>query len=100
VTPRPEAQRAVHGKVVVTEQRFDLRSSLQLLLEQPYDVVSEEPITVLVAPPRSACGLGNCECGRMPDRIVGAQAHEPAEQQVVVELLQQQLLWWNRWSSF
>ena len=53
----------------------------------------------------------------MPDRIVWAQAHEPAEQQVVVELLQQQplrtdpierlqqrsqqqLLRWNRWTPF
>ena len=33
--------------------------------------------------------------GRVPDWIVGAQAHKPAEQQVEVELLQ-----WNRWASF
>lgn len=53
----------------------------------------------------------------MPDRINRAQAHKPAEQQVVVELLQQQplgadpierlqqrgrqhLLWRNRWAAF
>jgi len=53
----------------------------------------------------------------MPDRIVGAQSDKPAEQQVVVELLQQQafgadpieglqqrgqqqLLRWNRWTAF
>ena len=62
------------------EQRFDLGSSHQLLQEQPHDVVIEELIAVF------------CECGRMPDHIVGAQAHKPAEQQVVVELLQQQPL--------
>ena len=39
-------------------------------------VVIEQPIT----------GFG--ECGQVPDRIVGAEAHKPAEQQIVVELLQ------------
>ena len=66
--------------MLVTEQGLDLRRSHQLLQEQPHDVVIEEPITVFG------------ECGRVPDRIVGAQAHKPAEQQVVVELLQQQSL--------
>ena len=86
--------------MVVTEQRFDLGSAHQLLQEQPHDVVIEEPVTVFG------------ERGGMPDRIVGAQSDKPAEQQVVVELLQQkplgadpverlqqrsqhQLLWWN-----
>ena len=53
----------------------------------------------------------------MPDRIIRAQAHKPAEQQVVVEPLQQQshgvdlverlqrlgqqqLLWRHRWLTF
>jgi hypothetical protein len=36
----------------------------------------------------------------MPDRIVRAHTNKPAEQQVVVELLQQQSLWWNQWASF
>ena len=64
--------------MLVTEQRFDLGSSHQLLQEQPHDVVIEEPITIFG------------ERGRMPDRIIGAQSDKPAEQQVVVELLQQQ----------
>jgi hypothetical protein len=98
-------QRAVHGEVVVTEERFDLGSTHQLLQEQPHDVVIEQPIAVLG------------ERGRVPDRIIRAEAHKPAEQQVVVELLQQQplgsdpvkrlqqrgqqqLLRRNRWSSF
>jgi hypothetical protein len=76
--------------VVVAEQRFGLGRSHQLLQEQPHDVVSKEPITALVPPARSASGLGKGEYGRMPDRIVGAQAHEPAEHQVVMELLQQE----------
>ena len=63
--------------MLVTEQGLDLRRSHQLLKEQPHDVVVEEPITVF------------CECGRVPDHIVGTEAHKPAEQQVVVELLQQ-----------
>ncbi|MFM1800146.1 MAG: hypothetical protein RLZZ117_2424 [Cyanobacteriota bacterium] len=61
--------------MVVTEQRFDLGSAHQLLQEQPHDVDIEEPVTVFG------------ERGGMPDRIVGAQSHKPAEQQVVVELL-------------
>lgn len=76
--------------MLVTEQRLDLGSTHQLLQEAPHDVVIEQPLTVLVAPPRSACGLGKGECGGVPDRIIWAQAHKPAEQQVVVELLQQQ----------
>ena len=58
----------------------NLGSSHQLLQEQPHDVVMEEPITVLG------------ERSGMPDHIVGAQAHKPAEQQVLVEVLQQQPL--------
>jgi hypothetical protein len=50
--------------------------------------------------PRSAGGDGfwyrrsrpEALCVQMPYRIVGAEAHKPAKQQVVVELLQQQLL--------
>jgi hypothetical protein len=64
--------------VLVTEQGFDLGSTHQLLQEQPHDVVIEEPVTVFG------------ERGGMPDRISGAQSDRPAEQQVVVELLQQQ----------
>jgi len=91
--------------VVIAEQRFVLGSTHQLLQELSHDVVIEQPITVFG------------ECGRMPDRIVGAEAHKPVEQQVVLELLQQQplgadpierlqqrgqqqFLRWSRWSSF
>lgn len=48
-------------------------------------------VPVLVAPPRSACGLGKGECSRVRDRIV-AQANKPTELQIVVELLQQREL--------
>ena len=71
-------QGAIHGEVFVAEQRLDLWGSHQLLQKAPHDVVIEQPLAVLG------------ECGGVPDRIIRAQSHKPAEQQVVVELLQQQ----------
>ena len=41
------------------------------------DVVVEEPITILG------------ECGGVPDRVIGAETHKPAEQSFAAELLQQ-----------
>jgi hypothetical protein len=73
-------QRAIHGEVLIAEQWLDLRSGHQLLQERPHDLVIEEPLAVF--------GEG----GGMPDRIIRTEAHEPAEQQVVVQLLQQQPL--------
>jgi hypothetical protein len=66
--------------VLVVEQWLDLWRSQQLLREAAHHLVIEEPLPVLG------------ECGGVPDRIIRAQAHKPAEQQVVVQLLQQQPL--------
>ena len=78
---RPGLQQgAIHREVLVAEQRLDLGSSHQLLQELPHHLVIEEPLPVLG------------ECGGMPDRIIRAEPHKPAEQQVVVQLLQQQPL--------
>ena len=89
---RPGLQQgAIHGEMLVAEQRLDLRCAHQLLQELPQGPpahsaslrkhpVIEEPLPVLG------------ECGGVPDRIVGTQADKPAEQQVVVELLQQKPL--------
>ena len=78
--------------MLTAEQRFHMRRPHQLLQDQPHDVVIKEPLPVLVAPPRSAFRQCRCGCGGMPNRIVGAQAQKPGEQQVVVELLKQQPL--------
>ena len=86
-----QQQGAIHREVLVTEQRLDLRCAHQLLQEFPQGppahsaslrkhLVIEEPLSVFG------------ECGGMPDRIIRAEAHKPAEQQVVVQLLQQQPL--------
>ena len=63
--------------VLITEQWLDRRSAHQLLQELPHPLVIEETLPVLG------------EHGEMPDRIIRAQPHKPAEQKVVVELLQQ-----------
>lgn len=52
----------------------------QLLEEEIQDLLIEQPIAVLG------------KCGEVPARIIRAEPHKPAEQQVVVELLQQQPL--------
>ena len=69
-------QRAVHREVLIAEQRFHLRCPHQLLQKPTHHLVIEKPFSVLG------------ECGGMPDRIIRAQPHKPAKQQVVVELLQ------------
>ncbi len=69
-------QRAIHREVLVAEQRLDLRCAHQLLQEEPHDLLVQQPLPVFG------------ERGGVPDRIIRAEAHKPAEQQVVVELLQ------------
>jgi hypothetical protein len=68
-------QRAVHGEVIVTHEALRLlvhRSEkllCHLAVQQPVAVLGEDRM--------------------VPHRVVHAQAHEPAEQQVVVQLLDQ-----------
>jgi len=69
-------QRAIHREVLVAEQWFYFWSRHQLLQEALHDLFVEQPLTVFR------------KRGGVPDRIIRAQAHKPAEQQVVVELLQ------------
>ena len=61
-------QGAIYRKVLIAEQRLDLRRAHQLLHEAAHDLVIEEPLAVL--------GKGS----GVPDRIVGAQADKPAVQ--------------------
>ncbi len=78
---RPGLQQgAIHREVLVAEQRLDIWSTHQRLQEAPHHLLIEQPLAVLG------------ECGGVPDRIIRAQPHKPAEQQVVVELLQQKPL--------
>ena len=68
-------QGAIHGEVLIAEQRFHLRCRHQLLQKVAHHLLVEQPVAILG------------ERGGVPDRIVRAQTHKPAEQQVVVELL-------------
>ena len=78
---RPGLQEsAIHQEVLISEQRLGLWGTHQLLQEAPHHMVIEEPLAVLG------------KRGGVPDRIVGAQPYKPAEQQVVVQLLQYQPL--------
>jgi len=56
------------------EQQSDVWSSQQLLQEQPDQIDSEKPISFVG------------EWGRMPVRIIGAEAPRPVEQQLIVML--------------
>jgi hypothetical protein len=73
-------QGAIHGEVLVAEQRFDFRGVQQLLQEAPHDLLVQQSLPVIG------------ERGGVPDRIIRAQAHKPAQHQIVVELLQQKQL--------
>lgn len=85
---RPEAlvrgpgfqQRAVHREVFVADQILHARHQHGVLKELPYDRRVEQAIPV------------EREGGVIPHGIVDVQAHEPAEQQVVVHLLHQPAL--------
>ena len=67
-------------EVLIAEQRLDIRSGHQLLQEALHDLLVEQPLTIF----RERVG--------MLYRIVGAQPHNPTEQQVVVQLLEQEPL--------
>lgn len=73
-------QGAIHREVLLAEQRLALRCPHQLLQEAAHHLLVQQTIPVVG------------ECGEMSDRIIRAQTDKPAEQQVVVELLQQQPL--------
>ena len=70
-------QRSVHGKMLVRQQRLDLRMVQKLGHELGKHLPVLQPVAVL--------GEG----GRVPDRIVGRKAHEPAVHQIVIQLLHQ-----------
>jgi hypothetical protein len=73
-------ERAVHGEVLLREQRALRRLGPDLVEELPGDIAGEEALPVLG------------EHGCVPDRVVHRQADEPPEQQIEVELLHQQPL--------
>jgi hypothetical protein len=70
-------QRSVHREVLAGEQMTHLRQVENAGEELRGDVAVEQPVAVLA------------EHRRIPHRIVRRQADEPAEQQIVVELLHQ-----------
>ena len=70
-------QRPVRRKMLVRQQRLDLRMVQKLGHELGKHLAVLQPIAVL------------CESGRVPDRVVGRKPHEPAVQQIVVQLLHQ-----------
>jgi hypothetical protein len=73
-------QGAVHREVLIAEQRLHVWSCHHLVEEALHELLIEQPLTV----------LGEC-CG-MPDRIIGILIEKPAEEQVVLQLLQQKPL--------
>ena len=70
-------QRSVHRKMLVRQQRLDLR-----MVQKPGHELREH---IAVLQPLPVLGEG----GRVPDRIVRRQSHEPAVQKIVVQLLHQ-----------
>jgi hypothetical protein len=76
--------RAIHAEVLVAQQSAEA----SLLNNHPEqfssDVRFQQPIPVLA------------KGGVIPDRLIGRQAHKPAKQQVVLQLLDQQPLTANR----
>ena len=70
-------QRAVHRKMLVRQQRPDLRVIEKLAHEFGENLAVLQPGAVLR------------EHGRIPDAIVGRKTHEPAVQEIVVQLLHQ-----------
>src|SRR5271170_14249 len=97
-------QRAIDGKMFVTQQFAFARKRNHFTKECGGNISVKETVTVLG------------EDRVIPDCIVHRQTHEPSKQQVVVQLLHQQpfttngiqhlhkkrpqkLFWWNRWPS-
>ena len=68
-------QRSVHRKMLVRQQRLDLRMVQKFGHELGKHRAGLQPIAVL----REGC--------RVPDRVVGRKSHEPAVQEIVVQLL-------------
>ena len=60
--------------MLVRQQRLDLRMVQKLGHELDKHLAVLQPIAVL------------CENGRVPDRVIGRKPHEPAVQQIVVQL--------------
>src|SRR5450759_381303 len=85
IVDRPEAlvarpgldQRAVDGEMLVAEQTSRARLAKHGLEEALGDLPPQEPLAVLG------------EHRHVPNRVLDAQAHEPAEEHVVLQLLDQ-----------
>src|SRR5215471_13279195 len=77
---RERLLRAVDGEVLVRQQPAFARLGHDSLEEGPCDLAAQQALPILG------------EHGGVPDRIVHLQAHEPPEQQVIVQLLHQQPL--------
>lgn len=67
-------------KCLLLSRGFTSGGCLQLPQELAHDLLLEQPLAILGT------------LGRVPHRIIRRQSDEPAEQQVVVKLLQQQPL--------
>ena len=67
-------QCSIHGAIIVAEQLFHLLPVYQLLQESAsaHDLFVEQPLAIFG------------ECRWKPDQIVGAEAHKPAMQNVLV----------------
>src|SRR5262249_49663511 len=70
-------QRPVDRKMLIRQQRFDLRMVQKLGHELGEHLAVLQPVAVLG------------EHGRVPHRVVGRKSHEPAVQKIVVQLLHQ-----------
>ena len=68
-------QRAIDGEVLGRDQLLGLGLRKHALEERARDVARQQPLPVLG------------EDRGVPDRVIHAQAHEPAKEQVVIELL-------------
>jgi hypothetical protein len=106
--------RLIHIKLLITEQGFQLGRPHQFVQERTHACVIDQPLAIF--------GVDNvCRrlsiCGQVPDQIIRAQTHKPANEQVVLSLLheqpfgaesferlqkgsQQQLFRWHRRLSF
>ena len=71
-------QRAVDREVLAAQELPNVRVAEDRRQEFGRDLALKQPVAV------------GREDGRMPDRIVDPEPHEPAEQEIVVELLDQQ----------
>ena len=70
-------QRSIHRKVLVRQQWLDLRMVQKRAHELRKHLAALQPVAVLR------------EHGRVPNRVVGRKPHEPAVQEIVIQLLHQ-----------